>query len=725
MGGAQALRNAVRRPAARAHQESEERYRSLFEQSLDPIAIIESEPTRFSYINQAFTKLFGYTREDVYALDVDGMPGHDPSGGPGPRAPGTSAIGSPASQQNARYELRVLNKSGEILWVDVQGNSIDFKGVPASQTIYRDITERKHAEEALRESQQQYLNIIDFFPDAVFVVDNDKRVIVWNKAMEEMSGVPKEDMLGRGERAYAVPFYGQPRRQLLDLLDAPDEDLEANYKNIQRNGQRLNAEIFAPALHGGQGAHIWVTGAPLYNLEGERVGAIEALRDITAQKKVEEALRFSQFAIDHMSDAAYWIESDGRITYANEAACRCLGYTAQELTAMIIQDVDPNISTEQWPELWDKLEQHRELTFETAHRTKNGRIFPVEVRANQFVVNGRVFNCAFARDITERKRLQEAMIQTEKMMSVGGLAAGMAHEINNPLSGILQNVQVIQRRLSEESPTNTEAARRVGCSFEAIRAFMAERDILAFLEGIREAGRRAAHTVSSMLEFSRKSESTQGMVDLNLLLDKAVDLCATDYDLKKKYDFRHISIERHYDTTLPDTPCSPPQIQQVVMNLLRNAAQAMASSPGRGAADAITPHHPQAGEPCGHRGGGQRPGHGRGHPAQGLRAVLHHQAARGRHGAGAFRVLFHHHQQPPGDHRGADLAGQGHPVHHPPAPGRSQGRVAPRFPKRPRLPGASVLGGRAKQRGVLNRYFSFFRPVGPLVVKGHFPPGGF
>jgi PAS domain S-box-containing protein len=180
-------------------------------------------------------------------------------------------------------------------------------------------------------------------------------------------------------------------------------------------------------------------------------------------------------------------------------------------------------------------------------------------------------------DISERVHMQEVMIQTEKMLSLGGLAAGMAHEINNPLGGILQGAQVVIRRFDAAKKANQDAAQKAGCSMESINAYLVARDILPLLEGVREAGARAAKTVANMLEFSRKTDSGQEPVDLNRLLDKAVELCANDYDLKKQYDFRKINIERQYDAELGLVPCSPTQIEQVVLNLLRNAAQAMAN----------------------------------------------------------------------------------------------------------------------------------------------------
>jgi len=167
------------------------------------------------------------------------------------------------------------------------------------------------------------------------------------------------------------------------------------------------------------------------------------------------------------------------------------------------------------------------------------------------------------------------IVQSEKMMSVGGLAAGMAHEINNPLGGILQSLQNIQRRLSADLPVNHSEAEACGTSLTAIRSYLEQRRVLKFLDSIRISGERASHIVQNMLSFSRRSETCKVPVALAQLLDKSVELAAHDYDLRKKFDFRDIRIVRDYDGNLPEVPCVATEIEQVVLNLLRNAAQAM------------------------------------------------------------------------------------------------------------------------------------------------------
>jgi signal transduction histidine kinase len=184
-------------------------------------------------------------------------------------------------------------------------------------------------------------------------------------------------------------------------------------------------------------------------------------------------------------------------------------------------------------------------------------------------------------DVTQRVRMETMMVQTEKMMSVGGLAAGMAHEINNPLGGMLQSLQNVIRRISPDLPANQSVARQCGTRLETIRRYLEEREILRFLENIRISGERAARIVDNMLSFSRRSESRKQPVRLSELLDKAVELAAHDYDLKKKYDFRHIRIQRHDDARIGEVPCVATEIEQVLLNLLRNAAQAMGDAHGQ------------------------------------------------------------------------------------------------------------------------------------------------
>jgi signal transduction histidine kinase len=181
-------------------------------------------------------------------------------------------------------------------------------------------------------------------------------------------------------------------------------------------------------------------------------------------------------------------------------------------------------------------------------------------------------------DVTERARIQELMVQTEKMMSIGGLAAGMSHEINNPLGIITQAAQNIERRISLELPANREVSEELGLNLEGIRAYFDKRQITDAIASIRTASARAAKIVSNILKFSRRADITTEPASFAQIVDQALELAASDYDLKKKYDFRDIEIIKDYQDTTQVLMVSL-EIEQVILNLLKNAAQAMTANP--------------------------------------------------------------------------------------------------------------------------------------------------
>ena len=170
--------------------------------------------------------------------------------------------------------------------------------------IFHDITKYRHAEEALRESEQRLADIIDFLPDATFAIDREGRVIAWNKAIEEMTGVLKSEMIGKGDYDYSVPFYGKHRPILIDLIFMDKREIEANYYFALRKGDQLIAETFIPMFNGGEGVFLWGIASPLYDHSGCIVGAIEAIRDITRYKKFEKDLKRTNLQLEQASNHA-------------------------------------------------------------------------------------------------------------------------------------------------------------------------------------------------------------------------------------------------------------------------------------------------------------------------------------------------------------------------------------------------------------------------------------
>ena len=178
-------------------------------------------------------------------------------------------------------------------------------------------------------------------------------------------------------------------------------------------------------------------------------------------------------------------------------------------------------------------------------------------------------------DITELVKMEEVVAHSEKMLSVGALASGMAHEINNPLGIIMQGADVVARRLLEDIPANHRAAEECGVDFDAVRRYFWKRDIKAFLGDIRKAGERASEIVRNMMLFSRGASRPMTLHNLGQLADEVIQLTKDDHDVKRQYDFRQVAIHRYYDLDLDPVPCHEVELKQTLLNLLRNAAQAM------------------------------------------------------------------------------------------------------------------------------------------------------
>ncbi|MCG7853362.1 MAG: PAS domain-containing sensor histidine kinase, partial [Methanosarcinaceae archaeon] len=164
------------------------------------------------------------------------------------------------------------------------------------------ITERKRVDEELRTALQKLSDIIEFLPDATFVIDSEKKVIAWNRAIEEMTGVKKEDILGKGDYAYAVPFYKERRSILIDLVFVTDREIEQKYDFVRKRGKFLYAEAFVLNAYGGKGAYLSVIAAPLFDGSGKRIGAIESIRDVTERQLAEDSLKKYAEKLEHSNE---------------------------------------------------------------------------------------------------------------------------------------------------------------------------------------------------------------------------------------------------------------------------------------------------------------------------------------------------------------------------------------------------------------------------------------
>lgn len=180
-------------------------------------------------------------------------------------------------------------------------------------------------------------------------------------------------------------------------------------------------------------------------------------------------------------------------------------------------------------------------------------------------------------DIDDQVRMEELIIESEKMITIGGLASGMAHEINNPLAGILQAVQVIQQRIRNDVWGNRNAAEKFDVDFEQLHNYLEDRKVFALLDNIEYAGHRAANVIRNLLSFSDKKPERYETVDCEEVVKEAVFLLENDFDFLLDYDFKKIEIELHQKEKL-EVFAVRNSLVQGIMNILRNAAIAITES---------------------------------------------------------------------------------------------------------------------------------------------------
>ncbi len=382
------------------------------------------------------------------------------------------------------------------------------------------------------------------------------------------------------EKAAAIfDLEGQPEDFFkLFVACIPDSEIDALMQSIHEAVERIEPWHYEGQFIKPNGNRIWFQGSSTPHREGDEIVFDGFLMDITDRKQAELELRqlrnYLANIIDSMPSVLVGVDAEGRVTQWNRRAHDATGLDTAAVLGKPLEMVYPLLS--------DKLARIRETirngvvhVEQKVPRHRAGETHYEDVIIYPLVTNGVEGAVIRVDDVSERVRLEEMMIQSEKMLSVGGLAAGMAHEINNPLAGLLQTATVVENRLCGDLEANHRAADAAGISMAAIRSYLEARDLIGLLANIREAGSRAARIVRNMLEFARKSDRAFSSQQLSEVLDNTLDLAASDYNLKKNYDFRKIEIVRHYAEDVPRVPCEKSKVQQVILNILRNGAEAM------------------------------------------------------------------------------------------------------------------------------------------------------
>lgn len=409
--------------------------------------------------------------------------------------------------------------------------------------------------------------------DLLCIADTSGNFIKVNREWETILGYPVEEIQHQKFLEFVHPDDMEDTLAVMKKLDRQERVMQFTNRYRCKDGSYRTLEWQSQP-----------SGSLIYG----------AARDVTERIALETSLKQSHKRFKTLVESSplgiCLLSKEGNVLLINHEFTNLLGYTKEDLPTIDEwwQRAYPSAHyREQAQAAWQRDYAALPKPLPMRERTitaKDGTSHDIEIRSkyldNEILL---IFT-----DISERKHTAELLVQSEKMHSVGGLVAGIAHEINNPLGGILQGVQNIFRRISQDIPSNSTAAENIGCSLDSINEYIHQRGIDRMLEGIRECGQRAADIVSNMLKFSRKSGGQRTLESLPELVEHAIILTESDYEMLSLYNFRQIQIERDIADNLPEVECSKTEIVQVLFNMIRNAAQAIHKQENRNEGGKIT-----------------------------------------------------------------------------------------------------------------------------------------
>jgi PAS domain S-box-containing protein len=336
--------------------ESEEKYRQLVENANSIIIRIDMDG-RITFINEFGAAFFGVGENELIGKSANGtvLPTKESSGRD------LSGLVTELLTNPDRYVTHVnenIKSSGERVWIAWTNRPIldDDGRMVELLCIGNDITERKEWEEQLKQANQRLLDTIDFLPDPTFVIDADHKVVAWNRAMEELTGIEKTEIKGKGDYAYSVPFYGKPRPMLIDIVGSPSAEDTASYTEIERKGNNLFSRVTLPLDALGKRRYLRAKASPLFDREGKMMGAIETIRDITDEMLAREELVKKDHLLAGVSMATSGLLASNNIQSAIKEAIGILGLVAEVDRICIYENIDSRQALRRFEWFWEDQE---------------------------------------------------------------------------------------------------------------------------------------------------------------------------------------------------------------------------------------------------------------------------------------------------------------------------------------------------------------------------------
>lgn len=523
-----------RRRSEKALRESEERFRRIFEEGPLGMATVDAD-FRFVRVNEAFCKMVGYSEQELTSLTFNDITHPD-------HVTESVEVGKRMAEGELplhRMEKRYIRKDNRVVWGGVtitviRDNSGKFLYY---LTMIEDITESKHAEEDLRESEERYRRLLESVTDYIY-------------SIKIVDGKPVST--SHSEGCFAVTGYTSK-----EFEESPYLWFEMIVEEDRFAVQRLlnaaiSGEAILPVEHRimhRNGSIRWVRNTPTVHRDedGAIVSSEGLISDITDLKRAEDELARLATAVEQATEAIIITDTEGNIEYVNPAFERITGYLRDEV---IGQNAPLFKSGEQdrafYQTLWETLKSGRAWVGKFKNKKKDGSLYYEESAISPIRDStGKIINyVAVKRDISQEIELESRLRQSQKLEAVGLLAAGIAHDFNNLLAGI--------KGFAELLTLDTKAGLKVS----------------AYAEEILKAANRAADLTGQLLAFARKGNYLAVSVDMHHIIDEAAAILV--HSINKR-----IVVEKHFRATNAVVRGDPSQIQSAILNLSVNARDAM------------------------------------------------------------------------------------------------------------------------------------------------------
>ncbi len=431
--------------------------------------------------------------------------------------------------------------------------------------ILRDITDKKEAESALKESERIHRIMLETSPNPIVYYNSIGEVSYLNPAFTRVFGWHLDEVFGKRIDFVPDKKKEETKQALKKTFANPDGNHDFITQRYTKKRELLDVSINS-AIH--------------QSADGLSTSTVVNFADITKIKQTEQELRnsknFIRSIINSMPSLLIGVDDKGRITQWNTEAEKLTGVAALDAEGGALEELFPQILP--YLNLMDIVENKAIRKTSKVVLNIAGKEILTDITVYPIVSENERGVVIRVDDIQDRVKIEEMMVQSEKMLSVGGLAAGMAHEINNPLAGMLQNIQVIKNRLTGKLAANINAAKECDVDLDNLKSYMEKRKIFFMMDSVTSSGFRAAKIVENMLSFSRKSDQEKFENNPVDIMDTAIDLVSNDYRMKKQFDFKSIKIIKDYPEKPLQFPCSKNELQQVFLNILKNGAEAMMDS---------------------------------------------------------------------------------------------------------------------------------------------------